>query len=298
MENDSTQTSHASTGTHFTLITATNNNSYSKITVPDQFKKKVLTHVISHYLEDNSFFLPPIFLAIEGPAGEGKTSQTIASLTQRDIDVVYVSGSNLSGSHESEASDIMMDIYNFAKSRRKNNTSICIVIDDFHMSIINQDDNIKKTINSNLLTGFFMNLTNVSPDNTVPIILTGNDFSQVYAPLLRSGRADIFRWNPDYNTKFDIVQKILEPIIINFNSRDFKKFFDQFQAESIADFTQLKNDCRKKHVWEIIKNENKLNFSSINRINSQLSSSIRKVSFEELRNMAIQRSKEHKKSNN
>lgn len=143
-----------------------------------------------------------------------------------------------------------------------------------------------------------MNLTNVSPDNIVPIILTGNDFSQVYAPLLRSGRADIFRWNPDYNTKFDIVQKILEPIIINFNSRDFKKFFDQFQAESIADFTQLKNDCRKKHVWEIIKNENKLNFSSINRINSQLSSSIRKVSFEELRNMAIQRSKEHKKNNN
>jgi hypothetical protein len=31
----------------------------------------------------------------------------------------------------------------------------------------------------------------------VPIIVTGNDMSRLYAPLTRSGRMDLWMWEPD-----------------------------------------------------------------------------------------------------
>ena len=62
------------------LITPANNWYYSTMMVPKEFKEKVLVHVVSQYMTLNEFFVPPLYLAIEGPAGEGKTSQTIAVL--------------------------------------------------------------------------------------------------------------------------------------------------------------------------------------------------------------------------
>lgn len=272
----------------YTVITSANNKAYFYIEVPEEFTKKVLVHVVSHYIGNNTFFEPPQFLVIEGPAGEGKTAQTIATLTQHDIDVVYVSGSQLSGNHERDALNVMNKIYCMAQQRlNKNNTAI--IIDDFHMSILNQDSSMKKTINTNILTGFLMNLSTNCPGQTVPIILTGNDFSMVYAPLLRSGRADRFKWVPNHDVKIKIVQSILQGIIHDFSQEKYEAFFNQFQNGSIADFAQLKNDCRKKYVWNIIQNKPRLNRSVIAHLNSDLSSCPDKVSFDELYELALKR---------
>ena len=40
----------------------------------------------------------------------------------------------------------------------------------------------------------------------VPIIVTGNDLSTVYAPLIRDGRMQKFLWEPNRDDKLGILQ--------------------------------------------------------------------------------------------
>lgn len=44
--------------------------------------------------------------------------------------------------------------------------------------------------------------------NRVPIIVTGNDFSTLFAPLVRDGRMDKFFWAPTFDDKTDIVHQM------------------------------------------------------------------------------------------
>ena len=217
---------------------------YSTLNVLKRFEKTVLTHVVSVYLHNNYGYLPPLFLVVEGSAGEGKTSQSIAACIQHGIDVIYVSASQLSGSHEHDAIDVMEKIYKRALDEKKKGKKTTIIIDDFHLSNASVDNNIKKTINSSLLTGYLMNLTQYNDGEKVPIILTGNDFSQVYAPLIRAGRADRFEWIPNYDEKKYIVENIFNDFI-KCTSVEFEQFFARCSKASIADFSQLKNDYRK-----------------------------------------------------
>lgn len=269
----------------YTIITAENNYSYQAILVPVEFEEKVLVHVVSHYIANNHFFEPPLYLAIEGPAGEGKTSQTIAALTQRNIDVVYVSASKLSGNHEKEALQLMEIVYSAAKNLANQKRCVAIVIDDFHMGIINQDENVKKTINTSLLTGFMMNLVDSTTECKIPIILTGNDFSNVYAPLLRSGRADHFKWIPSEETKYQIIKHILNPIV-DLSEYEFSKFFKEYKNGTISDFAQIKNSYRKKYLWDIIRDTRDLGLNNLNRLQGLTEREMQRITYKELCNLA------------
>lgn len=63
------------------------------------------------------------------------------------------------------------------------------------------------TVNNQIVVGTLMNLSDnptrvsIGQDwregdviNRIPIIVTGNDFSTIYAPLIRDGRMDKFYW--------------------------------------------------------------------------------------------------------
>lgn len=67
--------------------------------------------------------------------------------------------------------------------------------------------NTQMTVNNQIVVGTLMNLSDnptrvsVGQDwreadvtNRIPIIVTGNDFSTIYAPLIRDGRMDKFYW--------------------------------------------------------------------------------------------------------
>lgn len=67
------------------------------------------------------------------------------------------------------------------------------------------------TVNNQIVVGTLMNLSDnptrvsIGQDwrdsdvtNRIPIIFTGNDFSTLYAPLIRDGRMEKFYWYGDY----------------------------------------------------------------------------------------------------
>lgn len=238
---------------------------YNRLEVSPRFEKIILTHVISLYLKDNELYLPPIFLLIEGVAGEGKTSQAIASCIQHGIKVVYISGSQLSGSHEHDAIDVMEAVYKQALMLREQKENVSIIIDDFHLSNASIDTNVKRTINSTLLTGYLMNLTQNKSEAKIPIILTGNDFSQIYKPLVRAGRADQFKWIPNYEEKRNIVRNVLGEFS-SINPIEFEQFYSRCCNASVAEFVQLINDYRKSIISDSLCNIGCVNSSMISDI--------------------------------
>ena len=269
------------------LITANNNEQYRDMIVPEEFERRIAVHVFSLFSELNKTVVPPLYLAIEGAPGEGKTSQTLAVLLKFGIDAIYVSASDISGAHERESVDVLNSILEYANHLRDDDKLVSIVIDDFHMGIITQDQAVKKTINTNLLTGKMMNLADCSETKRVPIILTGNDFSTVYAPLLRAGRADLFEWNPTGETKKQIVTQILSTFV-DINEDDVEHFFNRYQNRSISDFAQLKNDYRKKYIWKIVQQNSRDSRSILNKLKEN-ALHICRINYNELCELAVHR---------
>lgn len=261
---------------------------YSTLNVLERFKNTILVHVVSTYLQNNDKYLPPLFLVVEGAAGEGKTSQSIASCIQHGITVIYISASQLSGSHEHEAIDVMESVYEKAKGMRIEGEKVAIIVDDFHLSNASVDTNIKRTINSSLLTGYLMNLTQNKEVEKVPIILTGNDFSQVYSPLIRAGRADRFEWSPNYDEKRQIVENIFRDYL-TCSSVEFERFFSKCSKASIADFSQLINDYRKSVISSCFNNIDIIDDAIINSISEHVEMQKEKMDYELLIQFAKER---------
>lgn len=261
---------------------------YSTMHVLPRFETKILTHVISVYLQDKDTYLSPVFLVVEGNAGEGKTTQSIASCIQHGITTIYVSASQLSGSHEHDSIDVMENIYKKALELRKNGEKVALIIDDFHLSNANIDENIKKTINSSLLTGYLMNLTQNKYDEKIPIILTGNDFSKIYGPLIRAGRAEHFKWNPNYEEKKIIVSDIFKDFICCENIT-FEHFFARCSNSSVAEFAQLRNEYRKLLIANCLKGIQIFDDKAIQNISKIIEKEKKMVTFEFLMTIAKER---------
>lgn len=81
--------------------------------------------------------------------------------------------------------------------------------------------NTQCTVNNQIVVATLMNLcdnpTNVSVGeqwiqgeklSRVPIIVTGNDFTKLYAPLIRDGRMEKFYWQPSMKDRVQILTRM------------------------------------------------------------------------------------------
>lgn len=95
--------------------------------------------------------------------------------------------------------------------------------------------NTQMTVNNQIVVGTLMNLSDnptrvsIGQDwresditNRVPVIVTGNDFSTLYAPLVRDGRMDKFYWCVSL---FYCLELPLSLFAFSYNIRITFKFF-------------------------------------------------------------------------
>lgn len=234
------------------------------IALDTKFKHRILSHVIGNYIVDTPY---PLFLAIHGRKGEGKTFQTLATCHQYGIDAHRISGSSLSGNLERDSVSQLENLYRDLCTESSHDKSVkTIIIDDFHLSVASVSDNVHHTINTQLLIGFLMNLADDakhSPGYRIPIILIGNDFGKLYAPLVRDGRMDFFNWNPDLDCKTSILVKLYSDIIKNSDIDKFKGFVATYPAQPISFFAELKSDLIKNNVLNIVQQYDTSNAVSI-----------------------------------
>lgn len=106
------------------------------------------------------------------------------------------------------------------------------------------------TVNNQMVNATLMNIAD-NPTNVqlpgmynkqenarVPIIVTGNDFSTLYAPLIRDGRMEKFYWAPTREDRIGVCIGIFKTD--NIAKEDVVKLVDAFPGQSIDFFGALR----------------------------------------------------------
>jgi hypothetical protein len=106
------------------------------------------------------------------------------------------------------------------------------------------------TVNNQMVNATLMNIAD-NPTNVqlpgvyknediprVPIICTGNDFSTLYAPLIRDGRMEKYYWNPTREDRVGVCMGIFQ--FDNVDRADVEELVDSFPGQSIDFFGALR----------------------------------------------------------
>lgn len=240
-----------------------------------EFESRVISHTLGNFMNYSYF---PLFLAIHGKKGEGKSFQTLRICSKYGIEMYYISGAQLCGSYEKDSIGDIEENYNSAlESFRDNNELSVFIIDDFHLSIASTEAGVGRTVNSQILTGYLMNLADkakADKRSRIPFILMGNDFNHLYDPFTRDGRMDFFHWNPDIDEKIRIVSAHFQDIILPQEMVSIENIVRENPHLPVSFFTEIKNEFYKQNVSRHIAMHNVRNANTIlNSLNKSISSS-------------------------
>ena len=223
-----------------------NTDLFNGIYIPQEYRKRIIRHLILNYSSNINGLQPSLYLAIQGLRGEGKTFMLQTLCESYNIDMNYLSGSDLCGPNEGDSKDKIKREYEAACVRfsRTKKLSV-IIIDDFHLSIASElGPNVSKTTNSQVLVGYLMNLAD-SPyvhNVRIPIIILGNNFKNIYPALIRNGRMDFFTWTPNLNEKTKIVYFMFKRFYPEIKFEDVRKLVCNYPYKYIAFFKDVIQD--------------------------------------------------------
>jgi hypothetical protein len=115
------------------------------------------------------------------------------------------------------------------------------------------------TVNNQIVVGTLMNLcdnptrVSVGQDwresdvtNRIPIIVTGNDLSTIYAPLIRDGRMDKFYWQPNREDIVNIVHRMYEKDGISMD--EVEKIVNTFPNQALDFYGALRSRTYDKSI--------------------------------------------------
>lgn len=238
----------------------------SQVFIPERFKKEVLIHIFKNLWSDQ---VPsaPLILGIHGPSGWGKTFQCEHILKDIGAKVFLISGGQLESKDAGEPARLIRYTYrNAGKSIKDEETKLAVLlINDVDTGLGNWGENVQTTVNTQVVFGELMHLTDYptvvenTPTPRIPIILTGNDFTKLYSPLIRAGRMESFEWILNDEEKTAIV----ETLFVELSRQECHTLVTELQAYAvtqghthelnIAFFAHLRASLHDERVWEIIK---------------------------------------------
>lgn len=137
-----------------------------------------------------------------------------------------------------------------------------LLINDLDAGAGRVDRMTQYTVNTQLVNGTLMNIADnptdvqlpgsyeTEPIHRVPIIATGNDFSTLYAPLVRDGRMEKFYWQPNHEDRIGVVAGIFEPDGLPRN--DIERLVEAFPQQSLDFFGALRSQLYNNQVRDFI----------------------------------------------
>lgn len=175
--------------------------------IAPQFLNQLAVHITKNYL-DLPLVKVPLILGIHGRKGEGKSFQCDLVFERMGIEVVYMSAGELESPDAGDPARLIRLRYREAGelSRIRGKMAV-LMINDIDAGVGRVDALTQYTVNTQLVHGTLMNIadnpTNVQlpgsydsePTQRIPIIVTGNDFATLYAPLVRDGRMAKYYWS-------------------------------------------------------------------------------------------------------
>ncbi|MGF1492551.1 MAG: ribulose bisphosphate carboxylase small subunit [Microcoleaceae cyanobacterium] len=246
--------------------------------VSSRFLDTVAVHVTKNFLQLPQIRVP-LILGIHGRKGEGKTFQCELVFERMGIDPVVISGGELESPDAGDPARLLRLRYREAAEQvRVQGKMSAVFINDLDAGAGRFDAGTQYTVNTQLVNATLMNIadnpTNVqlpgsydeTPLQRIPIIVTGNDFSTLYAPLVRDGRMVKFYWEPDFEERLKIVEGIFQPD--GLSSSNITQLVKTFSQQAIDFFSALRSRIYDEQV------RNFIHQLGIDRVSSRLVNSV------------------------
>lgn len=221
--------------------------------VAPKFLDAVAMHIVKNFLIDQGAFdkmtKVPLILGIWGGKGQGKTFQTELTFKKLGVEAVVMSAGELESDRAGYPGFMIRERYLKAAEMSKVRGKLsCLLINDVDAGL-GHYENTQITVNNQIVTGTLMsicdnpnkvNLYNIEwredtpPSRRIPIILTGNDLSTVFAPLLRDGRMEKFYWKPSREDLVNILFQMYKDD--GLERKDMVTLLDRYGNEQSLDF--------------------------------------------------------------
>jgi ATPase family associated with various cellular activities (AAA) len=185
--------------------------------INSDFYRTIYHHLVGNVLlkETES----PLILGIFGPPGEGKTFQTEEVCKSLGVTLLAVSPGELESPNAGQPGELLRTLYLQASEAIKSGKPSIVLINDIDTVLGDWGSLVQYTVNRQVVFGQLMAFcdypNSVSGQNNVarvPVIVTGNDPTTLYEPLLRPGRTRVFPWAPTPEDRCQVLRPMFPEI--------------------------------------------------------------------------------------
>uniref|UniRef100_A0A2P2JV92 Ribulose bisphosphate carboxylase/oxygenase activase, chloroplastic n=1 Tax=Rhizophora mucronata TaxID=61149 RepID=A0A2P2JV92_RHIMU len=213
------------------------------------FMDKLVVHITKNFLALPNIKVP-LILGIWGGKGQGKSFQCELVFAKMGINPIMMSAGELESGNAGEPAKLIRQRYREAADIIRKGKMCCLFINDLDAGAGRLGGTTQYTVNNQMVNATLMNIAD-NPTNVqlpgmynkeenprVPIIVTGNDFSTLYAPLIRDGRMEKFYWAPTREDRIGVCTGIFRTD--NIPPQDIVTLVDSFPGQSIDFFGALR----------------------------------------------------------
>ncbi|UBF28781.1 ribulose bisphosphate carboxylase small subunit [Kovacikia minuta CCNUW1] len=230
--------------------------------ISPRFLDKLSVHITKNYLNLPNVKVP-LILGVHGRKGEGKTFQCELVFERMGVEAIHISAGELESPDAGDPARLLRLRYREANEFTKVRGKMAIImINDIDAGAGRVDEYTQYTVNTQLVNATLMNIadnpTNVqlpgsyddTPLRRIPIIVTGNDFSTLYAPMIRDGRMEKFFWEPNQEDRLGIVSGIFE--VDQVAKDDVARLVEAFPDQAIDFYSALRSRLYDEQVRDFI----------------------------------------------
>ncbi|GMI69763.1 rubisco activase [Hibiscus trionum] len=248
------------TGTHHAIMTSydyisqglrtfNSDNTIDGFYIAPAFMDKIVVHITKNFLNLPNIKVP-LILGIWGGKGQGKSFQCELVFAKMGINPIMMSAGELESGNAGEPAKLIRQRYREAADIIRKGKMCCLFINDLDAGAGRMGGTTQYTVNNQMVNATLMNIAdnptivqlpgmyNKEENPRVPIIVTGNDFSTLYAPLIRDGRMEKFYWAPTREDRIGVCSGIFRTD--NVPWEDIVKLVDTFPGQSIDFFGALR----------------------------------------------------------
>ncbi|KAL1829084.1 hypothetical protein ACET3Z_007496 [Daucus carota] len=214
------------------------------------FMDKLVVHLSKNFMTLPNIKVP-LILGVWGGKGQGKSFQCELVFAKMGIIPIMMSAGELESGNAGEPAKLIRQRYREASDIiMKKGKMSCLFINDLDAGAGRMGGTTQYTVNNQMVNATLMNIAD-NPTNVqlpgmynkeenmrVPIIVTGNDFSTLYAPLIRDGRMEKFYWAPTREDRIGVCIGIFRTD--NIPDEAVVKIVDTFPGQSIDFFGALR----------------------------------------------------------
>lgn len=230
--------------------------------ISPRFQDTIAVHITKNFLHIPGVRVP-LILGIHGRKGEGKSFQCELVFEKMGVEVTHISGGELESPDAGDPARLLRLRYRETAELIRVRGKMCVLmINDLDAGAGRFDEGTQYTVNTQLVNATLMNIADnptdvqlpgsydATPLHRVPIIVTGNDFSTLYAPLIRDGRMSKFYWEPDRDDKVGIINGIFAED--GLSRQEIERLVDTFGNQAIDFFSALRSRIYDVQIRDFI----------------------------------------------